>query len=70
MTTAETRSYRDRLIEDLMGHTTAAIQENRGGWATDRLNDIRESEWDMAEADEDFTPFILAHEMIRRGQVA
>lgn len=67
MTTQETMDYRNRLIEDLTGHSREAIEENRGGWATDRLNSIRECEWDLAEAEVDFgRPFNLAHHLMSR----
>jgi hypothetical protein len=62
MTIQETQTYRERLIADLTSHSPEAIAENRGGWATDRLNEIRDCEWDLAQAEVDFgRPFILAH---------
>lgn len=67
MTPQETLAHRNVLIQDLTGHTPEAIDENRGGWATDRVNEIRECEWDLAEAEVDFgKPFILAHHLMGR----
>jgi hypothetical protein len=60
MTRSELKTYRTALIEQLTSHTPAAIDENAGGWATDRLDAIRDAEWDLAEMGEEFTPFNLA----------
>jgi hypothetical protein len=56
MTTAELKTYRTALIEQLILHTIETIEADLGGWATDR----RDAEWDLAEMGEEFTPFNLA----------
>jgi hypothetical protein len=54
-------TYRNSLIEQLTSHAIGTIEANLGGWATDRLNDIRETEWDLMEMGAEFEPFNLAH---------
>lgn len=60
MNATETKTYRDNLIRDLLKHTVAQVEENRGGWASDRLNQITECDWDLCEADEAHRPFCWA----------
>jgi hypothetical protein len=64
MLTAELKTYRDALIEQLTSHAPATIEANVGDWATDRLNAIRDIEWDLAEQGAEFEPFVLAHYLI------
>jgi hypothetical protein len=53
-------TYRTALIEQLTSHAIGTIEANLGGWATDRLNAIRDTEWDLAEMGAEFEPFNLA----------
>lgn len=65
MTTAtELLAYRKALIEDITGHSVSALgwTQDVPQWAMDRLNCIRDVEWDLAEMGIDgWEPFILAH---------
>jgi hypothetical protein len=49
------------LIEDVTSHAPGAIDANIGGWASDRLNAIRATEWDLVTAGVELQPFIRAH---------
>lgn len=69
MNTTELMTYRTALIAELIGHSLSTIEANLGGWATDRLDAIKDVEWDLAEQGAEFTPFILAHYLIT-GRVA
>jgi hypothetical protein len=64
MSRNELKTYRTALIEQLTSHAIGTIEANVGGWATDRLDAIRDAEWDLAEMGEEFTPFNLAHYLI------
>lgn len=57
MNATETKSYRDSLIRDLLIHSLASIQEDRGGWASDRLDAIRDLDWDLCESSETHKPW-------------
>lgn len=56
-TLTDLRTERDALIRDLLSHTLSQIQDDRGGWASDRLAAISAVDCDLMELDDDHRSF-------------